>query len=158
NLDMSVEDIQRVILDVQQSQHPPLEVPDGIDAACEALEELGLLAPVQLTEDSDWSYTGHRWTAGALVRWHTPETLRQVHHRAAHYWHWRVGTLSPSRQQDIEELLEARYHHHQAGEIDEAVEVTERMCSQLDTWGAWGREKHLCREVLTWIPEHSQKA
>src|SRR5262249_916636 len=76
----------------------------------------------------------------------------------AHYWHWRVGTLSPSRQQDIEELLEARYHHHQAGEIDEAVEVTERMCSQLDTWGAWGREKHLCREVLTWIPEHSQKA
>jgi tetratricopeptide (TPR) repeat protein len=32
------------------------------------------------------------------------------------------------------------------------------MCSQLDTWGAWDRERHLCKEVLTWIPERSQKA
>jgi tetratricopeptide (TPR) repeat protein len=32
------------------------------------------------------------------------------------------------------------------------------MCSQLDTWGAWDRERHLCQEVLTWIPKRSQKA
>jgi tetratricopeptide (TPR) repeat protein len=158
NLGMSVEDIQRVLLDRQQSRRPPLEVPEGIDAAREALEELGLLAPVQLTEDSDLHYTVHRWTADALARRSSSEALRQAHHRAARYWLWRVGTLPQSRQQNIEELLEARYHHHQAGEIDEAVEVTETMCSQLDTWGAWDREKHLCREVLTWIPERSAKA
>src|SRR4029453_10535727 len=126
--------------------------------AQQAVEELGLLAPIQFTEDSNRCYTVHRWTAGALAHRSAAESLRQVHHRAARYWRWRVSTVPQSRQQVIEDLLEARYHHHQAGEIDEAVKVSWRMCSQLDTWGAWDREKHLCQEVLPWIPERSPNA
>jgi hypothetical protein len=52
--------------------------------------------------------------------------------RAARYWRWRVKTQPQSRQQDVEELLEARHHHRSAGETDDAVEVTEHVCSQLD--------------------------
>jgi len=158
NLGLSQQDIQQALLDLQQTRRPPVNAPENMVGAREALEELGLLAPVQLVEDSDRSYTVHRWTAGALARRSSPQDLRLAHHRAARYWRWRVNTVSQSRQQDIEELLEARYHHHQAGEIDEAIEVTEEMCSQLDTWGAWDREKHLCQEVLTWIPERSAEA
>src|SRR5262249_9195397 len=152
---LSQQDIQLALLDLQQTYHPPVNTPESLIGAREALEDLGLLAPVQLTEDSDLYYTVHRWTASALARRSTVEALRQAHHRAARYWRWRVVTLSQSQQQDIEELLEARYHHHQAGEIDEAVTVTEGMCNQLHTWGTWDREKHLCQEVLTWIPQRS---
>ena len=55
-------------------------------------------------------------------------------------------------------MLEARYHFYEAGEIEQAVECTKSICLQLDTWGAWGREEHLCREVLTWVPEKSATA
>lgn len=36
--------------------------------------------------------------------------------------------------------------------------MTEWICSQLDTWGAYHREEQLCLEVLTWLPERSIKA
>src|SRR5262249_61336406 len=84
--------------------------------------------------------------------------LRQAHRRAARYWRWRVEAVPQSRVQDIEELLEARYHHHQAGEIDEAVKATESVCTHPDTWGSWRREEQLCRETLTWVPERSTQA
>jgi hypothetical protein len=66
--------------------------------------------------------------------------------------------MPQSRMQDVEDLLEARYHHHQAGEIDAAVEATANVCAQLHTWGAWRREEQLCRETLTWVPEQSTQA
>src|SRR5262249_46322077 len=87
-----------------------------------------------------------------------PDILRQAHHRAARYWRWRVATVPQSRAQDIEELLEARYHHHQAGEIDEAFQATGDVCLQLQTWGAWRREEQLLRETLTGVPERSTQA
>ena len=66
--------------------------------------------------------------------------------------------MPQSRQADIDQLLEARYHHHAAGDLEQAVTVTEWICSQLDTWGAYGREEQLCREVLEWVPERSKQA
>jgi tetratricopeptide (TPR) repeat protein len=63
-----------------------------------------------------------------------------------------------SREADIDQLLEARHHHHAAGDVEEAVEVTGEVCSQLDTWGAYGRVEQLCREVLEWVPERSRHA
>lgn len=87
-----------------------------------------------------------------------PASLREAHRRAAQYWRWRVKALPQSRQQDIEDWLEARYHCHQAGEIDTAVEVTEMICDQLDTWGVWQPEEQLCRETLSWLPERSSKS
>ena len=108
--------------------------------------------------DDGQLYQVHRWTATALEEEADPEALAEAHHRAARYWRWREDRIPQSRQDDIDQLLEARFHHHAAGEIDEAVEVTEWICLQLDTWGAYGREEQLCREVLTWVPERSQKA
>jgi hypothetical protein len=63
----------------------------------------------------------HRCTAATLARHTNPDTLRQAHQRAARYWHWQVATVPKSRTHDLEELLEACYHHRQVGEIDAAV-------------------------------------
>lgn len=100
----------------------------------------------------------HRWTASALERETASEVLQDAHRRAAPFWHWRVDRIPQSRQADIDQLLEARHHHHAAGDIEQAVEVTEWICSQLDTWGAYGREEQLCREVLEWVPARSEQA
>jgi len=66
-----------------------------------------------------------------------------------------VDRVPQSRAEDMEQLLEARYHHREAGEIDQAVATTDWVCSQLDTWGAYRREEQLYREALTWLPERS---
>src|SRR5262249_53110586 len=93
NLGLSPQDIQQVMLDRQQALHPPISSPKDMDTARQALEELGLLAPAQFTEDGGQYYSVHRWTAGALVRRSSLDDLHLAHHRAARYWHWRVDTL-----------------------------------------------------------------
>jgi hypothetical protein len=85
NLGLSQQDIQQALLDLQQTQRPPVNAPENMIDARAALAELGLLAPVQLTEDSDLYYTVHRWTAGALARRSNVEALHQAHHRVARY-------------------------------------------------------------------------
>ncbi len=35
--------------------------------------------------------------------------------------------------------------------------VTERACSQLQTWGAWDQETSLIHDTLTWLPEGSSR-
>jgi hypothetical protein len=44
----------------------PLRPPDGVDSAREALEDLGLLAPVERGEGGSL-HAVHRWTGSALV-------------------------------------------------------------------------------------------
>ena len=58
----------------------------------------------------------------------------------------------------IQQLVEARYHHHQAHDLDNAPAVTNRICAQLHTWGAWTWEEDLYTEDLTWIPPQSANA
>jgi len=62
-----------------------------------------------------------------------------------------------SRQDDIDQLLEARYHHHAAGQEDQAVAATQQAVVQLRTWGQYGRAAELCRETLTWVTPGSQQ-
>src|SRR5262249_45521144 len=157
-LGLAPEVLRQVPSDLEAQRRPPVQVPDGFASALALLQDLTLLSPVQLTDDDLLKHTVHRWTAAALAHRSSPDTLRQAHHRAARYWRWRVDTLPQSRAQDIEELLEARYHHHQAGEIDAAGESTAEVCAQLPTWGAWRREEQLCRETLTLGPERSTPA
>ena len=157
-LGLAPEVMRQAEADLEALRRPPVQAPDGFASALALLQSLTLLSPVQLTDDDLLRHTVHRWTATALARRTAHDILRQAHHCAARYWRWRVATVPQSRTQDIEELLEARYHHHQAGEIDEAVAVTAEVCTQLDTWGAWRREEQLCRETLTWVPERSTQA
>ncbi len=137
----------------------PLNVPEGLGEALALLGTLGLLVPVQWSDSADDArFAGHRWTASAVLGRSPANAVRQAHERAARHWRWRVKRVPQSRQDDIAQLLEARQHYREAGDIDGAVEVTEGICSQLDTWGAYRREEQLCREVLTWLPERSAKA
>jgi tetratricopeptide (TPR) repeat protein len=157
-LGLAPEVMRQAEADLEALRRPPVQAPDGFANVLALLQNLTLLSPVQLTDDDLLRHTVHRWTAAALARRTALDILRQAHHRAARYWRWRIATVPQSRTQDIEELLEARYHHHQAGEIDAAVAVTAEVCTQLDTWGAWRREEQLCREMLTWVPERSTQA
>jgi len=147
---------EEVELPEDQKSLPPIRVPDGFDDARLALEDLGLLAPAGSGAEVALFFV-HRWTASAVLALIQTADKAQAHHRAARFWRWRVERVPQSREEDIEQLLQARHHHYEVGEIAQAVEVTEWVCSQLDDWGAYRREEQLCRELLTWLPEKSDK-
>jgi len=139
---------------------PPLAVPEGFAEAVAALVSLGLLTPVAWSDTpEDARFAIPRRAAGAVLRRGPQDAVRQAHRRAARHSGWRADQCWHQNRQDaIVQLLEARHHHREAGDVDPAVEVTEWICSQLDTWGAWRREEQLCRETLGWLPERSGKA
>jgi tetratricopeptide (TPR) repeat protein len=137
-------------------EHRPVDPPDGLPAAAATARAAGLLVPVP-TEDHAALNFVHRWTADAIAALH-PDAAQEAHRRAAAFWHWRVDTIPQSPEDDIDQLLEARYHHHAAGRADQAVAVTEYAVTQLQTWGQYGRAAGLCRETLTWLTPGSQKA
>jgi tetratricopeptide (TPR) repeat protein len=139
---------------------PPTVVPAGLTSTLATLAELSLAAP----SDPGDSNAGpiqplwmvHRWTAAALARLAASSDLVETHRRAARYWRWRAQNWPQGHLADIADLLEARYHHQAAGDLDETVEVTELVCSQLDTWGAWLWEEQLCQETLALVPDRSR--
>ena len=61
------------------------------------------------------------------------------------------------RAADVHDLLEARYHLLQAGDTEDAGQVTERACDQLDTWGAWDQEASLIYDTLARLPADSPR-
>jgi tetratricopeptide (TPR) repeat protein len=144
--------------ELREIRKPPVEEPDGFGETIALLESLSLLSPVQFTDDDTPRHLVHRWTARALVEQASADAFADAHRRAAAYWRWRSDTLPQSRQQDIEDLLEARHHYHSAGELDETNVVHQQVCTQLHTWGAWQREERLIHEMLSWLPEGSAKA
>ena len=121
-----------------------------------AARAAGLLVPVP-RGDQDPAHFVHRWTAGAIAALH-PDAAGEAHRRAAAFWRWRVDTLPQSREQDVEQLLEARYHHHAAGDTDQALAAHDEAVDQLRTWGQYGRAAELCRETLTWLTPGSRDA
>ena len=131
---LSAEEYARYQADVAEESRPPVEVPDGLAAAVAAARAAGLLAPVARGGEPVLHFV-HRWTAGAIAALH-PGATRESHWRAAAFWHWRVGTLPQSREDDIDQLLEARYHHHAAGQDDQAMAAHYEAVSQLQTWGS----------------------
>jgi tetratricopeptide (TPR) repeat protein len=149
-----VGDVPELPVQGTKEAFPEVAAPAGFAAARAALEEAGLLAPYAVSDEDAVRFAVHRWTASALAARSAPDEFAAAHLRAARYWWWRVRTVS----KDLEEGMEARYHFHQAGELDDAVSVTETVCLQLDTWGAYRREEQLCREVLGWLPPRSDKA
>ncbi len=139
-------------------RRPPVRAPDDLDEALRILTDLGLLAPVEAGDGGEPLQVVHRWTAGELARLAAPADLTQAHHRAARYWRWRVAVWPQSRSDDIAQLLEARFHYHAAGELEEALVVTDEIGQRLELWGAWSWAERLYREVLTWVPARSEWA
>ena len=131
----------------------PITEPEGIGEAIMDLANLGLLA-VSKSDDDVAFYMVHRWIAVTLGRstFMPSAHLRVAHSAAASHWWWRVQEIPQSRQQDIPELLEARYHYHAAGHVEAALLSTELACNQLHVWGLWNWEENLYREALAWLP------
>jgi tetratricopeptide (TPR) repeat protein len=161
-LGLTQAELAELARELTEGPRPPLVVLAGLPDALGHLAELGLVTPADASDLTEAgarpAWLVHRWTAGALARLTANPELVEAHRRAARYWRWRVDKWPQGRQADIADLLEARYHHQAAGEPDEAVRVTEWICLQLETWGAWSWEQQLLQETLTIIPAGSEKA
>jgi tetratricopeptide (TPR) repeat protein len=148
--------------ELREGPRPPLAAPAGLSDTLGTLAELGLVAPADPSDPTEGPalplWVVHRWTAAALARLAANPDLMEAHQRAARYWRWRFQEWPQDRQADIVGLLEARYHHEAAGDLDKAVEVTEHVCSELRTWGAWSWDEQLCRETLEIVPNRSRSA
>ena len=136
-------EIRQLQRDLAEERRPPVKAPEGFAAAVQQLLDLSLLAPVHFTDADENKYLVHRWTAGALARFASEAEQNDAHCAAAAYWRWRVDKLPQSRENDIEDLLEARYHLHAIRDIPKFHEVSGTIILQLETWGAWEWEERL---------------
>ena len=102
----------------------------------------------------------HRWTATELAgraEREPGQRLAEAHRQAAAYWQWRVQVWPQDKAADVHDLLEARHHLLQAGDTEDASQVTEEICLQLQTWGAWDQEAALIHDGLTRLPADSPR-
>jgi tetratricopeptide (TPR) repeat protein len=102
----------------------------------------------------------HRWTATELADRATATGgpgLGQAHRQAAAYWRWRVRAWPQDRAANVHDLLEARHHLLAAGDTEAAGQVTEWICTQLQTWGAWDQEASLIHDTLSRLPADSPR-
>jgi tetratricopeptide (TPR) repeat protein len=112
--------------------------------------------------DAGASFFVHRWTASVLARQLAEADqsgdLAAAHRRAAEYWRWRASTWPEDARAGVHHLLEARYHHLAAGQVEEAAAAAEVACSQLDRWGAWDEETALIKDTLDHLAPGNQRA
>jgi tetratricopeptide (TPR) repeat protein len=146
-LGLTPEELTAHQADIQALCRPPVTQPDGFDVALIAALSVGLIAPISL-RDNRGAYLVHRWTATAINHLE-PDLTALAHHRAARYFRWRVQMLPQSEHDDVDDLIEARHHHHAAGEHDAALELSDQAIVQLQTWGQYGHASELCRQPST---------
>ncbi|MCA1695613.1 MAG: tetratricopeptide repeat protein, partial [Actinobacteria bacterium] len=156
SLGLSSAELNQYQADVATQLRPPLQVPAAASPATAAAASAGLLSPVTRGAQPQMWFV-HRWTARAIAALE-PATTRASHTKAARHWHWRVDHVPQSPEQDIEQLVEARFHHHAAGDTDTAVSLTNPIVAQLRTWGHYGRAAELCRQTLGWVDDGSSEA
>jgi tetratricopeptide (TPR) repeat protein len=154
----SQEEIRQWLWDLAEESRPPVKAPQGFAVARQQLLDLSLFAPVRFADADENKFVVHRWTAGALARRGSEMEKADAHRAAAAYWRWRVDTLPQSRENDIENLLEARYHLHMINDKAQFYEVSRAIIAQLGTWGAWEWEERLLHETLSQVPEGSCEA
>ena len=137
---------------------PPFRPGPGLPEQIAACQAAGLLTVSG--EAGEPRFFVHRWTANELagrVARQPGSRLAEAHRRAAGYWQWRVRVWPQDRAADVHDLLEARHHLLQAGDTEDAGQVTESACSQLDTWGAWDQETSLIHDTLARLPADSPR-
>jgi tetratricopeptide (TPR) repeat protein len=155
-LGLTPDDVTAYEADMKSIRQPPVNEPYNFMHALAAAASAGLIVPIS-TLDRGALHVVHRWTATAIAHLES-ELVTQAHRSAARYWHWRVRVLQQDRSADIEQLIEARHHHHSAGDHKKALQVSDHVISQLQTNGEYGRASELCRETLSWIPDDSTQA
>jgi tetratricopeptide (TPR) repeat protein len=147
--------VAALLPDLVEMNRPPVPPrSSGVDVVA----VIGVLAGSSLlsVDPDTGSLFVHRWTASELARqWRATgwdDQLTQAHRDAAQYWRWRVQVWPQDRQADVHDLLEARHHHLQAGDLDPANQVTEWAASELEVQGAWDQEAALIQDMLTRLP------
>ena len=137
---------------------PPFRPPPGLGEQAAACQAASLLT---ITSDGEQQRVFvHRWTATALAGRAAREPgqqLARAHRQAAAYWQWRVQAWPQDLAADVHDRLEARHHLLQAGDTEDAGQVTEQACSQLHTWGAWDQEASLIHDTLARLPAGSPR-
>jgi hypothetical protein len=123
------------LAELNRSPVPPFRPPPGLGEQATACQAASLLTVTG--EEGQQRVFVHRWTATALAGRAAREAgqpLARAHRQAAAYWQWRVRAWPQDRAADVHDLLEARHHLLQAGDMEEAGQVTEGVCLQLETW------------------------
>ncbi|MFC4531556.1 tetratricopeptide repeat protein [Sphaerisporangium dianthi] len=158
DLGLSAQEAEQTARDVMGWRVPPICEPSGVDAAVGVLAGLGLVVPLA-DEEHGAAFVVHRWTAATLARPElTPaEQMGSAHRAAAEYWRWRVQVLPQNRRERVDDMVEARYHHHAAGDLQQAARATDWVCRRLHAWGAWGWEEQLYQETLSWFAAGSRQ-
>ncbi len=129
----------------------------GLAYAIEVLVTMSLLAKVPDSPPGDPQYLVHRWTAQGLryqvetglVGLVEPEELAEAHRRAAAYYEWRADIWPDA----VADLLEARHHHQEIGEREQAAAATVRAAAILFRRGAFSFLRRLCGETLPDVAE-----
>ena len=137
---------------------PPLRPDPGLPQQIGACQAAGLLTVGEAGREP-WFFV-HRWTATELAA----RAARQIgprlagaHRQAAGYWQWRARVWPQDKTADVHDLLEARHHLLHAADTEDAAQVTEAICAQLDTWGAWDQEAALIHDTLARLPAESPR-
>jgi tetratricopeptide (TPR) repeat protein len=154
----SHEEFQQWGRDLEEETCAPVKAPEGFAAAVQKLLDLSLLAPVRFADSDDDRFLVHPWTASALARRGSETEQAEAHRASTAYWRWRVENVPQSRESDVDDLLEARYHLRAIGDIPQFHDVTGAIINQLETWGAWEWEERLIQETLRLVPEASREA
>ena len=146
------------IVELNRRPTPPFRFTPGLPEQINACQAASLLT-VREEDGVPWFFV-HRWTATELAsraERHPDPSLAAGHRQAAAYWQWRVRVWPQDQTADVHDLLEARHHLLQAGDIEKAEQVTELACSQLHTWGAWDQEGSLIHDTLARLPADSPR-
>ena len=137
---------------------PPLRPDPGLPQQIGACQAAGLLTVGEAGREP-WFFV-HRWTATELAA----RAARQIgprlagaHRQAAGYWQWRARVWPQDKTADVHDLLEARHHLLHAADTEDAAQVTEAICAQLDTWGASDQEAALIHDTLARLPAESPR-
>jgi tetratricopeptide (TPR) repeat protein len=143
----------------------PYPEPTGLDELLAACESSGLLIVVRgaradrAPDDQPQTIYVDPKVAAELRRLLAPgergRTLALAHRRAAEYWRWRSAAWPTGREEALHDLLEARQHLFDAGETEQAGELTGVLCAQLHARGSLGQEAKLVRDTLGWLPARS---
>ena len=146
------------IAELNRQPSPPFRPPLGLDGQLAACQAASLLTVSE--EGGEPRFFVHRWTATEMAGRAAREPgsrLAGAHRQAAAYWRWRVRVWPQDRPVDVHDLLEARHHLLQAGDTEDAGQVTEWAVTQLHTWGAWDQEGSLIHDTLAQLPADSPR-
>jgi len=144
---------------LRQVPAPPYQAPAGLAGLVAACEEAGLLAVGPPGQPA--AVFVHRWTANEIHRrlivGQRGDDVTAAHRRAAEYWRWRVAAWPQDARDNINDLLEVRYHLLEAGDAGPAAAVTRGVCAQLHALGALDHEAALILDTLARLPGRSSR-